>query len=235
MLDLDFKSGIKVKNKTVTIDLAGYTLDRDLSSVRNSGHVIEVFDGAELTITDSSENKTGEICGGYSKWGGGIFVNENATLIIRGGTITGNTAGERGGGIYAKKNSTVVIEGGAIANNETKNKAGGGIYVLGKLTMTGGRIEGNEANESGGGIFAGEESFISLTDAVITGNKAGENGGGINVKSQTGSIIKNCEITGNRAHKYGGGLYVDEEGRTLTIIGARTKIDDNKASGAYGS
>jgi hypothetical protein len=81
MLDLDFKSGIKVKNKTVTIDLAGYTLDRDLSSVRNSGHVIEVFDGAELTITDSSENKTGEICGGYSKWGGGTYCGKKIKCI----------------------------------------------------------------------------------------------------------------------------------------------------------
>ena len=65
---------IQIK-KSITIDLAGHKVNRGLTSVTNNGHVFEVFSGATLTIQDSSSGKTGQITGGYSKRGGGIYIN----------------------------------------------------------------------------------------------------------------------------------------------------------------
>lgn len=195
------KDRIKVKDKSVTIDLNGFTLDRNLTSVTDNGHVIEVFDGATLTIDDSSASEgnsgTGVITGGYSKRGGGFYVNSGATLNIKGGTITGNNSSETGGGIYLK----------------------------GTLNMTGGKIARNTAGESGGGIFTRSESTVSLKNAVISDNTAKDNGGGINLKSQKKTTIEGCEITSNHADDYGGGIYSDCEGYTLKIT--NTKIDNN--------
>ena len=53
---------IKVDRNGVTfnIDLNGCTLNRNLTERTANGHVIEVFEGTELTITDSSNERTGK-------------------------------------------------------------------------------------------------------------------------------------------------------------------------------
>ena len=118
----------------VELDLNGYTLDRalDIVEAQPSGYVIWVNTGATLTITDSGtdgiirggNNKNTTTSGGNGGKGGGIY-NEG-TLIINGGTITGNRA-RMGGGIYNAWDAT--------------------------LTMTDGVITGNNATESGSGIY----------------------------------------------------------------------------------
>ena len=57
------KDRIQVE-KSVTIDLNGFTLNRNLSSVADNGHVIEVFDGATFTIQDTSVSGGGKVTGG---------------------------------------------------------------------------------------------------------------------------------------------------------------------------
>ena len=115
-------------NKSITINLNGHTLNRNCSSKTDGGHVFQVHGGSMLTIEDSSAEKTGTITGGWSGYGGGIYVNGGGILKLLGGTITGNKAADDGGGVYLAKGAELRLFGGAIRGN-TAVKHGGGVYA----------------------------------------------------------------------------------------------------------
>ncbi|MCG4470511.1 S-layer homology domain-containing protein, partial [Lawsonibacter sp. DFI.6.74] len=107
--------------------------------------------------------------------GGGIYVGENCSFTMDGGTITGNTATNgNGGGIYIHMLANVTISGGEITNNKApaKNSTsyghGGGIYSESGVTVKNVTITGNNSNFEGGGIYG--KGTINLTDATVTGN-----------------------------------------------------------------
>ena len=183
--DIDLSDKLVIDGSiSVTIDLDGHKLDRGLSgaSTMSSG-VIYVKQGGSLTITDGSVNKSGKITGGYANKGGGIY--NSGTLVVNGGTITGNRAGDEGGGIY--NDGTLTINGGVISSN-TASGNGGGIGNDNTLTIKGGTITGNSANSAGGGIWMGTGT-LNMQDAItVTGNtKAG--GLADNVYLASGKVI----------------------------------------------
>ena len=87
------KGRILVDGVTATIDLRGHEMNRKRNSADADGHVIEVVNGAHLTIRDSAGG--GKITGGYAKNGGAINIDATSTCTIEGGTITGKTAPSR--------------------------------------------------------------------------------------------------------------------------------------------
>ena len=140
---------IEIDGKSITIDLNGHTLNRNCSSKTKDGHIFEVYDDSTLTIMDSSAEKTGAITGGWSGYGGGIYVNTGGILKLLGGTITGNKATDDGGGVYLEK--------GAM------------------LRLFGGEIRGNTAVEHGGGVYASKDkdTVVSIQGTpVVQGNHA---------------------------------------------------------------
>ncbi|MBQ6347745.1 MAG: InlB B-repeat-containing protein, partial [Clostridia bacterium] len=120
---------------TITLDLNGHTIDRNLSSAVDGGYVIYV--SGNLTLKDSAGG--GTITGGNNQYdGGGITVN--GTLTMQGGTITGNNA-SNGGGVYMNSSDSVFnFTGGAITGN-TSTDAGrssaGVMYWAGALNVSG--------------------------------------------------------------------------------------------------
>ena len=189
----------------VTIDLNGKEMDRGLNSLAGNGQVIAVF--GTLTVKDSAGG--GEIKGGWSNYGGGIYVERDAACVITGGTITGNHA----------------------AN-------GGGIYVVGTLQMTGGEVTGNTANNSGGGIYIAETAAAQISGDTISGNTAGQWGGGIYLADggaalslSGGSIRENtCDSDGN-GEGNGGGIHVSGTA-SMTISGNPVVSGNKKDTGA---
>ena len=131
-IDLSQEVVIEGNKIVVVIDLNGKTLNRNLTSSADDGHVFKISSGSRLTINDSSGNNSGVIKGGYSSDGGAIY--NSGTLIFNGGTITQNNASNNGAGIYNRSN--LVINGGAITGN-TAAKNGGGIFNEGTLNMQG--------------------------------------------------------------------------------------------------
>ena len=129
--------------QTVTLDLNGHTIDRALTESRgDEGSAIHVLPGAMLTVTDSSETGAGTITGGYASCGGGI--DNDGTLILKGGCITENAADESGGG---------------AAN-------------FGCLIVDGGRITGNMAALGGGGIYNAVKGYMTIGAAAVYDNNA---------------------------------------------------------------
>ena len=102
-------------DKTVVLDLNGFTVDRALTSAVENGSVI-INEGV-LAIVD--ELGTGVITGGNTTENGGGILN-NGTLTLYGGTITGNHA-HVGAGVYNNKVNTATegfwMTGGLIHNN----------------------------------------------------------------------------------------------------------------------
>ncbi len=69
-----------------------------------TGSVLKVSGRATLTIQDSSAAKSGTITGGNAVDGGGVYIDNNATLKMTGGCITDCHATRGGGGIYSYGN-----------------------------------------------------------------------------------------------------------------------------------
>ena len=178
--------------KTITLDLNGCTLDRNLSnnSAIRCGQVIMVGgstesdppDGnyAKLTLLDSKGG--GTITGGYNRhtiendmsgMGGGIYVTRSGEFVMNSGTISGNIAAK-----------------------------GGGIYCFGACTINGGKIKDNKASITGGGINAPAGQPLTLNGGEITGNTttlalSGQGAGVFVSNLKTVYISGNPKIHGN--------------------------------------
>ena len=231
-LDCTNNKSIKVDGddvKNVTIDLAGHRMDRKRSSDTGDGHVINVKDGAALTLIDSVGG--GTLTGGNATDGGGIKIEEDSTCIVENVNITGNKASKDGAGIYVW--GTLKMTGGTISNNEAKDN-GGGIYVenTGTLDLDGVTISGNTSKNGGGGLKIFLKSDGAIKNCIISGNKSKESDGAgllLDAKEKT-LTITDTTISDNTADDEGGGIFV-EEGRIVMNGGA---ITNNTANGDGG-
>lgn len=153
---------LSVTGKTVTINLNGKDINRNLKEAKAEGNVISVESTGHLTISGS-----GTIKGGNNSGNGGGIVNEGE-LTMNGGTISGNTSLQNGGGIYST--GTLNIQGGTITGNAATTN-GGGIYhdnsIAASFNMQGApSITGNLVNEANNNIYIPANNVITRSDAL---------------------------------------------------------------------
>ena len=147
---------------TATIDLAGYTIDRGLTSEMTNGSVI-IVEGT-LTITDSSTG--GKVQGGYDAGDGYAYttscvkVLEGATFNLQGGTLIGRVQ-DYDYTVSVVENSYFTMTGGKITGGWT------GVLAFGNVTLTGGEISGNNM-----GVRVGENFSISGNPVITNNTKA---------------------------------------------------------------
>ena len=179
--------------RSMTIDLNGHVL-----KMTGDGSVLKVSDRATLTITDSRPQNPhtgsygrlpagGVITGGEGtnvtgiyNVGGAVFLENDTTLKLEGGTLTGNS----GSSIYIG-GATFVMSGGTITGEDigvrsllgTFKMTGGritgcrdrGVYVYnGNMTMSGTAYIGENPNARKGDIYV-YESDHKHTDLSVTG------------------------------------------------------------------
>ena len=132
--------------------------------------------------------------------GGGLLLNDQASLNMSGGEILDNYAARDGGGIALWNTSAATISAGEIRGNRTDGDGGGFILNTNnnRLTMTGGTIKDNLAN-NGGAIFVPHANLSLVT------------------------IDPKVELSENVARN---GLRID----TALAIGQRPRIDPGKVS-----
>ena len=114
-------AGLVISSGTVTLNLNGKTINRNLASAAENGYVIKVNEGATLTIQGSN----GTIKGGYNSGNGGGIYN-CGTLTISTGTISDNHAAN-GAGVYNETTGCLTISGGTFNNNSATTN-GGAVY-----------------------------------------------------------------------------------------------------------
>ena len=157
--------------KNLTLDLNGCTL-----RMTGNRSVLCVYNGATLTITDSSTAKSGTITGGNAGDGGGVYIGDNSSeghLVMTGGTITGcatdpSRGGGRGGGVFVFKGS-FTMSGTAKITNCTADW-GGGVVVHTRsstFTMNGGEISDCKASNTGGGVCLIGGAWFEMTGGII--------------------------------------------------------------------
>lgn len=202
---LSVRSGV-----TVTLDLAGHTIDRAMTAATSNGYVMNIV--GTLTVNDSSNPSTGSITGGWNSdgYGGCANIESGGTLTLNNGTITGNkierTNGEaKGGAFYVGNNATFTMNGGFITNNSVSTSIsawGGAVCVnaygnnCGTFNMNGGTITGNSVSGSdakGGGVFLDHATNINAIfnlsgNGTITGNTANSTANNVSFASTTNVI-----------------------------------------------
>ena len=165
------------EGKTITIDLAGYTIDRNClnSDPDSAGYVFDVQ--GTLIVKDSSAGQTGKITGGNGKNGGGIYVRNTGSFTLESGNIVSNEAA-CGGAVYNE--GKVQISGGNIKGNSVSN-AGGAIYNAenASLTISGGELSGNDAKKAAGGVYLAEGSTFNVEGNAYVNGNSGSSGNNI--------------------------------------------------------
>lgn len=166
--------------RNVVIDLYGKTVT--LASEKTGG-LFEVV--GNLTIEDSSANKTGKITG--AKGDSAVKLSGNGTFILKSGEICGNDGGAYAGGVHVANGTTFRMEGGKIDNNNTTSGKGGGVYVDGNVwiggnaaivsNFAGGEIKYGTASKGENGVLSnlclGAEKIINVNKDTIKGAKVG--------------------------------------------------------------
>ncbi len=137
-----------------------------------------------------------------SQWG-----SPQSKLTLEGGVIEGNSA-ESGGGIFIDYQCDLEMKGGTIKSNTATTHEGGGLFIFGKATIAKGSIIDNQCLTSGdwggGGIFVNSGQTLTFTGAAtITGNSADGLGGGISgcphAEMGIGEIPNGFALYGNSA------------------------------------
>ncbi len=184
---------------------------------------------------------------GIASDGGGLNVQDNATLTIDGTEFVCNTSavmdGTAGGGaIRIQGGAAVTIANANFSGNSTMQYGGAILYTVANgtdpaLTITSTQFWNNTASR-GGAIYSGSETTTNVTDSYIEGNNATSTnstfngGGGIYIDAgpnatgnpdQTEFNITTTTITGNMGgNNNGGGVHIQE---------AETSSDDPSGSG----
>ena len=216
-------------NKKITLDLNGYTLQTNQTITNN----------VELTVTDSSQNKTGKY-EAYSN--NGIYNKANCKMTIDGGTYVSNidkpiynrgelivenaTFNVEKNGIYNETGAILTINNIDITNSST------GIYNSGTFTMNNGTIHSNEQC-----INSYNGTLLTVNDGSLYSNK-------VVISSNSGDIIINngyfeSTTTGNAINNEYGKITIND-GEIISRNGVglfskkNVEVNNGKITGTEG-
>jgi predicted outer membrane repeat protein len=179
---------------------------QNCSAVNGGGIYCEsgifTLNGGEIKNNSNYQIISNRTSGYIQPSGGGVMINGNARMVMKGGTIAENDAYDGGGiaiggdwsidpAVYGGTNGADHFEmiGGTIENNAA-TVCGGGIFIQSLFTATikSGTISKNESlgdgSFGGGGIYVngGKETadgLLRIYDVMIADNTAETEGGGI--------------------------------------------------------
>ena len=192
--------------QVITLDLAGYTLDRGLSgsAAREDGYVIANY--GTLTVTDSSSG--GRITGGGNSMNGGGIFNSG----MGGGRITGGSNSGNGGGIF--NSGWLTVSGGTISGNKTA-KWGGGIYLAqnSTLVLNGGSVTGNTCGQDGGGIYVPFGTNVNVYGNPVVSSNTKTTGDLNNISLDFGvhMLVPDRMTDGANLYVHKSGSYVSDD------------------------
>lgn len=208
-----FTSNIVIKDKGLTIDGTGHTIELDggwagLYDGPNGfpsggSSLFSIFTNGTEPYTVNFIHLTMKNGNGFANGGPSGAINNTRDIInITGCTFTGNV-GNLGGALFVQNGSTINVVDSTLTGNENpaiggfNTGSGGAVYAAGIFNATNSTFYDNHitgtANGTGGAI-AGFSGTVTLTACTISGNSAG-NGGGISAPS----TVKNSILYGNTA------------------------------------
>ena len=177
------------------------------SAGKDGGGIYDYYNGTKFSF-DASE-VSGNSAGSSSS-GGGIYLNDEASLsLTNASSISKNTA-KYGAGLYVDDDGTTVsLSGESKFQDNEASKEGGAVCLAdsAELVLDNSKIDANHATYNGSGVFILNEKFTSITCTVKLNNKS--------------SICNNKSITttsqGYTYYSRGAAVYV-RGGGTFNII-----------------
>ena len=215
----DTTEDLSTVKKTITLDLAGYTVTETSKLPISNG---------TFTLKDSSADESGVLsCEGYYSVDvyGGSFVLESGTLrgsevaalqvsggasaVINGGKIVGRGSATT---VSVYSGSSLMISGGSIESNSSCAVLASGSGT--SLTVTGGSISGNIGNEIKGSIWLTRSAAANISGGTVSGNQYG-----VVADNQATAYISGGTITGTSYGVYTRNSDSDFSGGEITISG----------------
>lgn len=195
---------------------ADTTIDGAGQAVTISGNdAVRVFNVAPGTALNLNELT---VANGSAYVGGGVYVDEMATVAVSNCVFSGNSA-EAGGGIFNLDGAVTVTSSIFSGNNATM---GGGIdNRQGALVVSNSTFTENVSGHSGGGI-RGHITPITVTNSTFSANSSVYGGG---IFNYLGALtVSESSFVDNTASVKGGGI--DNDG-SLTL--SESRLSGNSA------
>ena len=120
---------------------------------------------SDAQIYYASAEDTGASTASSAYKGGAIFIEPNAQVNMKGGTLQ-NHSNTYGGAVFISSGATFTLDNGTITGCQATY--GGGIYVSSGATciINGGQIVGNSANY-GPAIYVEKDGVLEITDDTV--------------------------------------------------------------------
>lgn len=198
---------------TITANVGNEALLTVKSNMQLTNIVLD--GGSENGVTPKDKTRIINASNGGTVDSNKIQLTLGRNAALQNAATTGN-----GGGVLLNNGASLSVEGGTIRNCKATN--GGGIYKdgsQGTLTMTGGTITGCEATADGGGVYVLKNTFTMTGGSIIRCSAV--NGGGVYLSNNTPKFIMvGGSITANQATTKGGGIAVGGNKARLEFSGA---------------
>ena len=209
----------------------------DASGLENPDVVLHIYEDANVNLENLT--LTGGIAEGDDgveglRVGGGIFIDETATVTIADSLITNNSANGSGGGIFATEETTVTLINTEVSNNQSGNTGGGIFTNSSNFTIRNSSIIDNVAtgNSTRGGGINVADGAIDISRTTIANNNASE-GGGVGVTNAEVNIYSST-ISNNTSGASGGGIHIRNDSELQPPVRfVNTTISGNVA-GSFG-
>lgn len=205
------------ENNSITLDLNGHIVSRDLKKPQHIGNLFTICTGASLTISDSAP------------------ATEHYGYSVHGGILTGGNSKDVSGCIEIRSGGKFTMNGGAICSC-CSGECGGAIRMAdgGKITLNDAGLYFNKDNYDGGGAIYCEDGTVNLTNIVFEGNTTSDDGGAIKLDDCTLNA-SNCIFRANHATGYGGSLYLDGSDSKVKLDGCVVTgcISEDDGGAAY--
>lgn len=143
--------------------------------------------------------------------GGGLYVL-NATAVISGNQVYGNTA-DRGGGVQLQ-GSAATLRGNEVRDNTGNWSAAGLALYRSPATLQENRIVSNTALFAGG-LMLHESDAVLRGNAILYNTATSSEGGGM-VLTSSQAVVDSNVIRGNRTIECGGGVFLSVSDAILT-------------------
>ena len=163
---------------------------------------------------------------------------QNATLS---GFVIQNGSSSYGGGINVNNGASVTFENLHVRGNEATENGGGISIAQSTAVLTQVVVSGNKAHDNGGGISIALNSTVTLSHITVSGNIADNSdsasnngiGGGIYVMTASNVAVKNSIVWGNgsqETHQHANSAEDFPPGGSLVITNSVVK-DGNTSNG----
>jgi hypothetical protein len=222
-----------------TITGSNFHDNNTLNTTNGWGGAILVWDGAQVTVTNSqfanNMAKSGDVASSTIDRGGAIHVFANSKLTANNCQFFGNSA-FFGGAIYVEAAGTLMLTGSNLHDNTfdifDATQGGGAVHNRGTAVIDTDQLHDNHGPGNGAGIA--NVGTLTVRNSILRSNQS-QGGSGGAISNFGTATVESTTLVDNSA-TYGGAIDAHDEGdasKSLTITGST--LAGNSASSAGGA